>query len=284
MNTELPGPLVSPGWLAKHQTAPDIKIMDASWYLPGEQRNPAAEFEETHIEGAVFFDIDGVCDTENHLPHMLPTPHRFADHMSRLGISSGDTVIAYDGAGLFSAPRAWWTLRVFGHDRVAVLDGGLLAWHAAGLATISGPTVPDMGAFNPSFRPELVRNLAQMLNNIATKSEQVVDARGHGRFVGSEPEVRPGLRSGHIPGSTNLPYLELLNATDKSLLPPHKIETAFACRGIDITRPVVATCGSGISASLLALALFVCGHSDVAVYDGSWTEWGGREDTPLQSV
>jgi len=283
VNTQLPGPLVSPIWLAKHLTAPDVKVMDASWYLPGEERNPAAEFEETHIESAVFFDIDGVRDPDNPLPHMLPNPQRFAEQMGRLGISNGDAVIAYDSAGLFSAPRAWWMLRVFGHDRVAVLNGGLPAWHAASLATFSGPGLPDAGTFDADFRPELVRDLAQMLSNAKAETEQVVDARGHGRFVGSEPEVRPGLRSGHIPGSANLPYSELIDANTKLLLPAEKIEAAFASRGIDMTRPIVTTCGSGISASLLALALFTCGRSSIAVYDGSWTEWGGRADTPVQS-
>ncbi len=283
MNTQLPGSLVSPAWLAEHLKATDVKIMDASWHLPGEKRDPAAEFEKTHIEGAVFFNIESVRDPDNPLPHMLPSPERFAKHMARLGISNSDAIIAYDSAGLFSAPRAWWTLRVFGHDRVAVLDGGLPAWRAARLATFSGPALPDASTFDADFRPELVRDLAQMLSNVETKSEQVIDARGHGRFVGNEPEVRPGLRSGHIPGSANLPYSELINPADKSLLPADKIEAALANRGIDMTKPVVTTCGSGISASLLALALFACGHSDVAVYDGSWTEWGGRDDTPLES-
>tara|TARA_Y100000588_G_C14258788_1_gene926671 strand:+ start:2507 stop:3361 length:855 start_codon:yes stop_codon:yes gene_type:complete len=283
VNTQLPGPLVSSAWLAEHLKASDVKIMDASWYLPGEKRNPAAEFEKTHIEGAVFFDIDGVRDPDNPLPHMLPSPKCFAEHMSRLGISNADVVIAYDSAGIFSAPRAWWTLRVFGHDRVAILDGGLPAWRTANLATISGPALPVASTFEANFRPELVRDLAQMLSNMETELEQVVDARGHGRFVGSEPEVRPGLRSGHIPGSSNLPYTELIDTTNQSLLPANKIEAALVSRGIDIKQPIVTTCGSGISASLLALALYICGHNAVAVYDGSWTEWGGRIDTPLES-
>jgi len=283
VNTQLPGPLVSATWLAEHLTAPDVKIIDASWFLPGEERNPVSEFEETHIEGAVFFDIDVLRDPDNPLPHMLPHAQHFGEQLAHLGISNGDLVIAYDSVGLFSAPRAWWTLRVFGHDRVAVLDGGLPAWRALGLATCSGPALPDAGIFDADYRPELVRDLAQMLSNVQTNSEQVIDARGHGRFVGSEPEVRPGLRSGHIPGSANLPYSDLIDANNKSLLPAEKIEAALAKRGIDLTRPVVTTCGSGISASLLALALFTCGHSAVAVYDGSWTEWGGRDDTPLET-
>jgi len=280
MSVQLPGPLVTTAWLAAHRTAPDLKLIDASWYLPAEQRDPAAEFEAAHIEGAVFFDIDGVRDPDNPLPHMLPSPPRFAEEMARLGISNSDAVIIYDGAGLFSAPRAWWTLRIFGHDNVSVLDGGLPAWRAADLATVAGPATPGAGSFKAAFRPELVRDLAQMLDNVDRSVEQVVDARGRGRFDGSEPEIRPGVRSGHIPGSCNLPYPDLVDAGDKTLLPPARLAAAFAAQGVDLERPIVTTCGSGISASLLVLALSVCGHPNAAVYDGSWTEWGGRDDTP----
>ena len=282
MSVQLPGPLVTPDWLAAHRTVPDLKIMDASWYLPAEQRDPAAEFEAVHIEGAVFFDIDGVRDPDNPLPHMLPSRQLFEDVMAGLGISNGDAVVVYDGAGLFSAPRAWWTLRIFGHDRVAVLDGGLPAWRAANFPTVAGPATPGAGSFEAALRPELVRNLAQMLDNVDQALEQVVDARGRGRFDGSESEIRPGVRSGHIPGSCNLPYPDLVDAGDKTLLPPARLAAAFAAQGVDLQRPIVTTCGSGISASLLALALFVCGHQNAAVYDGSWTEWGGRGDTPTE--
>ena len=282
MSVEMPRPLVSRDWLAKHLAAPDLKVVDASWYLPAEQRDPAAEFEAAHIEGTVFFDIDGVRDPDNPLPHMLPSAQQFGEEMARLGISNGDAIVVYDGAGLFSAPRAWWTLRIFGHDNVAVLAGGLPAWRAANLPTAAGPVAPGAGSFEAEFRPELVRNLDQMLANLDQPAEQVVDARGRGRFDGSEPEIRPGVRSGHIPGSRNLPYPDLIDAADHTLLPPNRLAAAFAERGVDITRPIVTTCGSGISASLLALALFVCGHTDAAVYDGSWTEWGGRSDTPTE--
>ena len=282
MSVQLPGPLVSPTWLATNLAKPYLKLLDASWYLPAEKRDPAAEFEAEHIEGAVFFDIDGIRDPDNPLPHMLPSPPLFAAEMARLGISNSDAVVVYDGAGLFSAPRAWWTLRIFGHDNVAVLDGGQPAWRATNLPTGTGSATPGPGKFEATFRVELVRNLAQMLRNLDQQAEQVVDARGRGRFDGSEPEIRPGVRSGHIPGSTNLPYPELIDAVDKSLLPPDMLAAAFAERGVDLARPIVTTCGSGISASLLALALFVCGHTDAAVYDGSWTEWGGRSDTPKE--
>ena len=289
MSVELPGPLVTAAWLAEHLAEPGVKVMDASWYLPAEQRDPAAEFAAAHIEGAVFFDIDCVRDPDNPLPHMLPSRQIFADEMARLGISNGDAVIVYDGAGLFSAPRAWWTMRVFGHDNVALLDGGLPAWRAANLPIASGPAAPGSGPATPGaakfeagFRPELVRDLARMLGNLQERAEQVVDARGRGRFEGSEPEIRPGVRSGHIPGSLNLPYAELIDAADQTLLPANRLAAAFAELGVDLARPIVTTCGSGISAALLALALFVCGHDGAAVYDGSWTEWGGRSDTPTE--
>ncbi|MDA0230062.1 MAG: 3-mercaptopyruvate sulfurtransferase [Proteobacteria bacterium] len=283
MSVQLPGPLVSPAWLAANLARPGLKLMDASWYLPAEKRDPAAEFEAEHIEGAVFFDIDGVRDPDNPLPHMLPSAPLFAEEMARLGISNSDTVIVYDGAGLFSAPRAWWTLRIFGHDNVAVLNGGLPAWRAANLPIVAGRATSGTAKFKAIFRPELVRDLAQMLGNLEQGAEQVIDARGPGRFDGSEPEIRAGVRSGHIPGSVNLPYPVLIDAVDKSLLPPDLLAAAFAECGVDLARPVVTTCGSGISASLLALALFVCGHTGAAVYDGSWTEWGGRSDTPTES-
>ena len=279
MTQKLPCPLVTPAWLAQHRGEAGLKIVDASWYMPADARNPAAEFEDAHIESAVFFDIDGICDPNNTKPHMLPSPTFFAAEMSRLGLTNKDAIIVYDGTGMFSAPRAWWSLRIFGHDNVAVLDGGLPAWLAAGNVAVSGTANPEKSNFETNFRPDLVRSLTQIRDNLESGAEQVIDARGSGRFDGHEPEYRPGLRSGHIPGSTNLPYPGLVDSADNTLLPADKLAVAFSAVGVDLLRPITTTCGSGISAAVIALALFVCGHKDASVYDGSWTEWGGRNDT-----
>jgi thiosulfate/3-mercaptopyruvate sulfurtransferase len=273
--------LVSTEWLAKRLGEPDLRVVDGTWHMPQLRRDARAEFVAAHIPGAVFFDIDGISDHTTALPHMLPTAAAFAEAVGALGIGRDDRVVVYDVRGVVSAARVWWTFRAFGHDRVAVLDGGLRAWMAEGRPTEAGEPSPAPRRFRAALRPELVRDLDAMRANLGSRREQVVDARSRGRFEGTEPEPRSGLRGGHIPGSLSLPY-ETLYRPDGTLLPPDGLRAAFDAAGVDLGKPVTTTCGSGITASVLALALHVVGRPDAAVYDGSWTEWGGRNDTPVE--
>ena len=273
--------VVSTEWLAKHLGESDVRVVDGTWHMPQLRRDARAEFSIEHIPGAVFFDIDGIADHATSLPHMLPTAEAFADAVGALGIGTDDRVVVYDVRGVISAARVWWTFRAFGHDAVAVLDGGLRAWKAEGRPMASGEPSPTRRRFRARPRPELVRDLAAMRANLGTRAEQVVDARSRGRFAGTEAEPRAGLRAGHIPGSLNVPY-ETLYRPDGTLLPPDALRAAFADAGVDLAKPITTTCGSGVTASVLALGLHVIGRPDAAVYDGSWTEWGGRADTPVE--
>jgi thiosulfate/3-mercaptopyruvate sulfurtransferase len=274
--------VVTTEWLAEHLGAPDLRVVDGTWHMPHLGRDPRAEFEAAHVPGAVFFDIDAIADQGTPLPHMLPTATQFAAAVAALGIGSGDRVVAYDVRGVVSAARVWWTFRAFGHDAVAVLDGGLRKWRAEGRPVESGAGKPAPRVFSARPRPELVRDLDAMRANIASHAAQVLDARSAGRFAGTEPEPRAGLRGGHIPGSRNLPY-ETLYRPDGTLKAPDELGRAVAAAGIDLARPIVTSCGSGVTASVLALALHVLGRRDVAVYDGSWSEWGARSDTPIET-
>ena len=276
------GSLVSTDWLAEHMTAPDVRVVDGSWFLPSIGRDARAEYEEAHIPGAVFFDIDDIADTDSPLPHMLPAPEKFSARVRKLGLGDGNRIVVYDALGLFSAARVWWMFRAFGHDDVAVLDGGLPKWLAEGRPTEPGARMPQERHFTARLNHLMVRDLDQVRANIASARAQLVDVRPAGRFEGTDPEPRAELRGGHVPGSLSLPYGELLDPESRTVLPADTLRDRFEAAGVDLARPVVTTCGSGVTACILALGLDLLGHRDVAVYDGSWTEWGGRNDTPIE--
>lgn len=257
--------------------------MDGSWYLPGSGRDAAAEYVAGHLPGAVFFDLDASSDTRSTLPHMLPQAEQFAARMSGLGLNDTDDLIVYDGSGAnLSAARVWWTFRVFGHSRVAVLDGGLGKWRAEGRPVEQGPVILPPGRFRARLDRNAVRDLAAMQSNLVTRREQVVDLRAAGRFAGTDPEPRPGLRRGHMPGSRNLPYTDLV-AVDGTILPEADLRRRLDAAGIDLSQPIVATCGSGTSACTLLLALELLGQRDASLYDGAWAEWASLSDTPVET-
>lgn len=285
MSADRPDALVSTAWLAARLGDADIRIVDSSWYLPQQKRNARWEYERARIPGARFFDIDEIADTGSGLPHTLPGPEFFAERVTALGIGNRHRIVAYDGLGIFSAARAWWMFRTFGHDEVAVLDGGIAKWRAEARATEEGsPAAPKPAAppFRAVYDPARFRSLDAMRANLDSGAEQVADARSRGRFEGTEPEPREGLRSGHIPGARNLPYGELVDPETGTLHSPERLAEAFARAGLTLDRPVVTSCGSGVTAAILSLALHLLGHGAHALYDGSWSEWGGRDDTPVE--
>jgi thiosulfate/3-mercaptopyruvate sulfurtransferase len=274
--------IVTTEWLAAHLRDTDLRVVDGTWHMPQLKRDPRAEFAQAHIPGSVFFDIDAIADHGTTLPHMLPSAQEFAAAVGALGIGSNDRVVVYDVRGVVSAARVLWTFRAFGHDAVTVLDGGLKKWQAEGRPVESGEPKPPARPFTARLRPELVRDVEAMRANLTSRAAQVLDARSRGRFAGTEPEPRAGLRGGHIPGSLNLPY-ETLYRPDGTLKPPDELRAAMTSAGVDLDRPIVTSCGSGVTASVLALALFQLNRPDIAVYDGSWSEWGARTDTPIET-
>jgi thiosulfate/3-mercaptopyruvate sulfurtransferase len=268
--------LVSTDWLADHLS--EVRVVDASWYMPDEKREPAKEFEVAHIPGAVFFDIDGIADHATDLPHMMPTPGAFSRAVGALGIGDGETVVVYDGTGIFSAPRAWWMLKAMGHRNVKVLDGGFPKWKREGRAVESGAAKPQSKFFTAIPKPAIMRDFDAVMGVVKDKSAQLVDARSASRFKGEEAEPRAGVRGGHMPGALNVPWRGVL-AADGTLKPKEELRAAFA--KIDLDQTIVTTCGSGISAAILMLALNEIGAGTVALYDGSWTEWGSRPEAPV---
>ena len=273
--------LVQTEWLASQLDNPSVRIVDATWMLPNAARKGIEDFSAGHIPGAVFWDIDAIADPASSLPHMMPDEATFERHMNSLGISNDHHVVVYDSVSMMTSARVWWALRAFGHDRVSLLDGGAVKWRAEGRALSTDAAEIGDTSFKSGFNPAMVRSLDYVRANLDTGAAQVLDARSAGRFAAAEPEPRPECRSGHIPGSFNLPFNTLIDPATSTIRPAAELSASLAEAGIDSARPVVTTCGSGITACVLALAMHLTGKDDVAIYDGSWTEWGSRTDTPV---
>lgn len=280
MSDDDPKTLVSTDWLAAHLRDPDLRILDASWFMPAEGRDPKAEYTQSHIPGARFFDIDDISDGRSDLPHMVPPTEKFMSRMRAMGVGDGHQVVVYDREGLFSAPRVWWLFRLMGQMDVAVLDGGMKKWVAEGREVEDLPPMIRDRHMMVRFQNQMVRDVTQVAAAAKLGSPQIVDARSPARFAGSAPEPRAGLRAGHIPGSRNVYYSWLLNE-DGTMKAPSDLKAIFEKAGVDLQKPVITTCGSGVTACILALALERIGKSDTAVYDGSWAEWGSSPTMPI---
>ena len=272
-----PKTLVSTDWLAKHMRDPDLRILDASWYMPAQNRNARAEYEAAHIPGARFFDIDEISDQRSNLPHMAPPSEKFISRMRAMGVGDGHQVVVYDGAGLFSAARVWWTFRLMGKMDVAVLDGGFPKWQAEGREIEDMPPMVRDRHMTVSRQNQLVKDVTQVAHAVKLGEAEILDARSGPRFRGEAAEPRPGLRSGHIPGSKNVPFGEVLNS-DGTMKSPAELKAVFEGAGVDLKRPAITSCGSGVTAAVLSLALERIGHRNHSLYDGSWAEWGMYDD------
>jgi thiosulfate/3-mercaptopyruvate sulfurtransferase len=274
-------PLVSTDWLAAHLDDPKVRVVDASFKMPGILPLPKDDYLAAHIPGAVFFDVDAVSDHSNPLPHMFPSAEQFGRDVGGLGIRNSDKVVVYDSGGWVAGPRVWWMFLSYGHDKVRVLDGGLKKWRAEGRPVQSGAVTPEPATFNASFDPKRVRTIQQMIDNVARGAEQVIDARAGDRFEGRVAEPRRGLRSGHIPGSRNLPYNNLFDPGTGTMKPLEELRKEFSAAGVELDKPIVTSCGSGVSALVLTLALYRLGVRGIALYDGSWSEWGLLHGPPI---
>ena len=274
-------PLVSTEWLASHMNDANVKLLDATFKLPGILPLPKDDYLAAHIPGAVYFDVDAVSDHANPLPHMFPSAEQFGRDVGALGISNGDTVVIYDAGGWVAAPRAWWMFLSYGHRDVRILNGGLKKWRAEGRSVQVGEVTAKPAAFKASYDARRVRSIEQMIANVASHAEQVIDARASERFEGRVPEPRPGIRPGHIPGALNLPYNNLFDTATGTMKPLDELKKAFAGVGVDTAKPIVTSCGSGVSAAVLTLALYRLGVENTALYDGSWSEWGKADGPPI---
>jgi thiosulfate/3-mercaptopyruvate sulfurtransferase len=274
-------PLVSTEWLAKHLKDANVKLLDATFKLPGILPLPKDDHLAAHIPGAVYFDVDAVSDHSNPLPHMFPSAEQFGRDVGALGVSNADTVVIYDAGGWVAGPRAWWMFLSYGHRDVRILNGGLKKWRAEGRAVESGEVTAKPATFEANYDAGRVRSIEQMIANVASHAEQVIDARAADRFEGRAVEPRPGIRSGHIPGALNLPYNNLFDAVSGTMKPLDDLRKAFSGAGVDTAKPIVTSCGSGVSAAVLTLALYRLGVENTALYDGSWSEWGKADGPPI---